>query len=227
METLRHVSMIMDGNRRWAKKHILEPWKGHEAGRKTLSNLIRYWATKTDIECLSLFSLSLDNFSKRTEIERQFLYKQFIEGFTELLKDPVLKAQQIRVRILGRWALIPNIYLKSLIQKVMSETKGYDKRSLSFFICYDGQDELVEAAKKVARGNITKGDFKRSLFTAELPEVDLMIRTGGEQRISGFMLWDISYAELYFTDVLFPDFDAEEFDKAVEEYNNRKRRFGK
>lgn len=217
----------MDGNRRWAVKHILKPWEGHEAGRKTLSSLIRHWATKTDIECLSLFSLSLDNFSKRTDVEKQFLYKQLMAGFTELLKDPMLKSQQIRVRVLGRWQLIPDIALKSLLQKVMSETKGHEKRSLSFFICYDGQDELVEAARKIARGNITKGDFKRSLFTAELPEVDLMIRTGGEKRISGFMLWDISYAELYFTDVLFPDFDTEEFDRAVVDYHNRKRRFGK
>lgn len=224
---MKHISMILDGNRRYAVQHGLNPWQGHEAGRKTLSNLIRYWATKTDIECLSLFSLSLDNFLKRTEIEKEFLYRQFITGFTELLDDKIIHDKGIQVKIIGKWELIPDKELKSLISKVVSKTKDYTKRKLSFFICYDGQDEIVEAARRFNPKEITKENFKKALFTAELPEVDLLIRTGGEKRISGFMLWDISYAELYFIDTLFPDFTPIEFNKAIEEYKNRKRRFGK
>lgn len=226
MKTLRHVALILDGNRRWAAQHNLKPWQGHEAGRKALFNLIKHWATKTNIECLSLFSLSLDNFLKRTELEKNFLYQQFILGFKELLTQPELKSEQIKVNIIGKWELIPNEELKQILKKVILTTKEHKKRALSFFICYDGQDEIVEAAKKLQKENITKETFKKALFTSELPEVDLLIRTGGEQRLSGFMLWDISYAELYFTKTLFPDFSPVQFNAAIEEYKNRQRRFG-
>jgi tritrans,polycis-undecaprenyl-diphosphate synthase [geranylgeranyl-diphosphate specific] len=232
MNTPQHVAIIMDGNRKWAQKHKLKPWEGHEAGRKALDRLVRYWVD-SEVKFLSLYSLSLDNFSKRSSIEKQFLYKLFKVGFTDLLKDKITHDAKIKVLILGKWELIPDKELKALFREVMEKTSGYSNKVLAFYICYDGQDELVEAAKRIAQKYGTAPDkisnevLKANLFTSGIPPVDLLIRTGGEQRLSGFLLWDASYAELYFTETLFPDSVPATFDAALEEYKNRKRRFGK
>jgi len=229
MEHLRHIAIILDGNRRWAQKHALKPWEGHEAGSKTLKKLLKYWVD-SDIPYLSLYTLSLDNFIKRSEIEKRFLFHLFKINFRELLEDELIHKGKVKVKILGKWELLPDKELKKLLKEVMEKTKDYDKKTLSFLICYDGQDEIVNAVQKlIGKGvkKVTPELIKQNLFTSELPPVDLLIRTGGEKRLSGFLLWDASYAELYFTETLFPDSVPKTFDEAIEEYKNRKRRFGK
>lgn len=225
---IKHIGLILDGNRRWSKKHALKPWEGHEAGRLTLSILTRYWASKTDIKYLSLYALSLKNFLGRSSLEKKLLYGSLERGFIDLLNDKLLKKEKIRVKIIGKWNLLPDKRLKKVLNEIISKTKKHNKKVLSFFICYDGQDEITEAAKEMKNvQRITRSTIKNNLFTKDLPPVDLLIRTGGEHRLSGFMLWDVSYAELYFTDILFPDFTPSSFNNAITEYKNRKRRFGK
>lgn len=226
-----HIGIIMDGNRRWAQKHKLNPWEGHEAGRKTLQRMINHFGNKESAtKYLTLYTLSLDNFKNRSEIEKQFLFKVLTQGFTELLKEPVIFDQKININVIGRWELLPDKALKDAVQKAIDATKNHKNKFIRFAICYDGHDEIVHACQKIVDSNtknITSELIKNNLFTKDLPPVDLVIRTGGEQRISGFLLWDASYAELYFTETLFPDSVPDTYEKAVEEFKNRQRRFGK
>ena len=227
-DTPSHVGMILDGNRRWALKHALKPWEGHKAGKENLQKMLYHWID-TDIKYLTLYSLSLDNFKNRNEIEKKFLLQVIQAGFDELVTDELIKKGEVNVNVIGRWELLPE-NLKKSIQKAIDATKDYNKKFLRFAICYDGQDELVHAAQNIANKEIetvTPETIKQNLFTKDLPPVDLLIRTGGEKRLSGFLLWDASYAELYFTEVLFPDAVPDTFDEAVEEFKNRQRRFGK
>ncbi|MDD5182390.1 MAG: polyprenyl diphosphate synthase [Candidatus Nanoarchaeia archaeon] len=226
-----HIGMILDGNRRYAQKHGLKPWEGHEEGKKALSKLIRYFAnSESQTKYLTLYALSLDNFQKRSQIERNFLYNVLKEGFTEILDEPIIFEKKINIDVIGRWELLPDKELKEAIQNAVDATKSHKNKFIRFAICYDGLDEIVNAAQKIVDSNakkVTKELIKENLFTKDLPPVDLLIRTGGEQRLSGFLLWDASYAELYFTETLFPDSIPGVYNSAIKDYANRQRRFGK
>lgn len=231
MKIPKHIAIIMDGNRRYAKKHKLKSWEGHEVGKKTLKKLVLHWLN-TKIENLTVYALSLDNLKKRSSTEKKFLFALLAEGFDELLKEPKIFKKQVNVGFLGRWDLIKYKELRKSIQDIKKATKKFNKKSLNFAIAYDGQDEIVQACKGVVKSKISSNKIdskiiKKHLYSSKLPPVDLLIRTGGDQRISGFLLWDISYAEFYFTPLLFPSFTPKQFDKAIKEFKKRQRRFGK
>lgn len=224
-----HVAIIMDGNGRWAKNRGLKRTNGHKKGAEALKKISEYVYDK-HIKILSVFAFSTENW-KRDKEEVDYLMNLFIKAFKENFE--VVKKKNVKVIFSGVKEKLSDKVIKQM-DKMMEDTK--DNKNGIFNIClnYGGQDEIVEATKKISKEvleknidikDINKDMFNKYLFN-DLPPIDLMIRTSGEYRISNFMLWQMAYAELYFTDTLWPDFDEKEFDKALDSYNKRDRRFG-
>ena len=223
-----HIAFIVDGNGRWGKSHGLSRSKGHEAGFKNLMKVLSYSYSR-GVKYFSAYLFSTENF-KRSKVEVDFLMGLLTGKLKEILD--FCHREHIKVLFSGRRDRLSSKVL-STMDKIEDETKDYDR---IFNICfnYGGHAEIVDGVKKIIndvdRGiikvdNIDDDLFSRYLYQ-DLPPVDLMIRTSGEMRISNFMLWQCSYAEFYFPSVLFPDFDENEFDKAILEYTKRDRRFG-
>ena len=229
-----HVAIIPDGNRRWAKAHDLPVHEGHERGFAMVRELVRY-AGKKNITYLSLWGLSLDNFTKRSPLEVAHLLRIFHDEFSKLIDDKEIHEGQVRVQILGRWREKFPAPHRAVFEKLIEVTAGYNKRVLTIFLAYNGTDEMLSAVNElVAQGRDDKdlvvdaNALKQHLFTADMPSVDLVIRTAGEKHISaGFMMWDTADSELYFPECYWPDFSNEEFDKALAEYGSRRRMKGK
>lgn len=225
----RHVGIIMDGNGRWATKRGLSRSMGHKAGAKALKKLCKH-LLKLEIPYLSVFAFSTENF-KRDKEEVDYLMNLFITMFqTEF---SFLKEEQVRVVFSGRREPLPVDVLKTMDQ-ITEETKDNKRATLNVCLNYGGQSELVDATKKIIQSiqegsvkidELNEKNFAQYLYQ-DLPPLDFVIRTSGEMRISNFMLWQASYAEFYFPDVLFPDFTPKEFDKAILEFQKRDRRFG-
>lgn len=224
-----HVAIIMDGNGRWAKNRGLKRTNGHKKGAEALKKISEYVYDK-HIKILSVFAFSTENW-KRDKEEVDYLMNLFIKAFKENFE--VVKKKNVKVIFSGVKEKLSDKVIKQM-DKMMEDTK--DNKNGIFNIClnYGGQDEIVEATKKISKevvnGNIDIKDINKDMFNKhlfnDLPPIDLLIRTSGEYRISNFMLWQMAYAELYFTDTLWPDFDEKEFDKALDSYNKRDRRFG-
>ncbi len=224
-----HVAIIMDGNGRWAKNRGLKRTNGHKKGAEALKKISEYVYDK-HIKILSVFAFSTENW-KRDKEEVDYLMNLFIKAFKENFE--VVKKKNVKVIFSGVKEKLSDKVIKQM-DKMMDDTK--DNKNGIFNIClnYGGQDEIVEATKKISKevvnGNIDIKDINKDMFNKylfnNLPPIDLLIRTSGEYRISNFMLWQMAYAELYFTDTLWPDFDEKEFDKALDSYNKRDRRFG-
>ena len=224
-----HVAIIMDGNGRWANKRGLKRTKGHQKGAEVLKKISEYVYDKK-IKVLSVFAFSTENW-KRDKDEVDYLMNLFIKAFKENFE--VVKKKDIKVVFSGIKTKLSDKVINAM-KKMTEETK--DNKNGIFNIClnYGGQDEILEATKqisldvkegKISIDEINKDMYENYLFN-DLPPIDLMIRTSGEYRISNFMLWQMAYAELYFTDVLWPDFDEKELDKAIDSFNKRDRRFG-
>lgn len=227
-----HITIIPDGNRRWAKKRGLELWKGHEEGALNTEKLVRY-AFNAGIKHLSFWGSSLDNIKKRPFLETRALMKIYEKYFSKLLKSDDIHKNQARINIIGKWREQFPAKLKKILEKAIDGTKSYKNYNLNFFLAYNGDDEMIEAVKKISKkiseaGKITAETIKENLMTKDLPPVDLLVRTGGEPHLSvGFMMWDIANSQLYFSEKLYPDFNEKEFGKAIEEYQRRERRMGK
>ena len=229
MEELKHIAIIMDGNGRWAKKRGLARSLGHKEGSKTLETVALH-AMEKNIPYLSVFAFSTENF-KRSKEEVDFLMNLFIEMFTKKFKK--LKEKGIKVVFSGIRDNLRKDVLESM-DFITKETKDNNKMTLNICLNYGGQSEIVDATKKIVKevedGKIKISDIDINLFEKylyqPLPPIDLLIRTSGENRISNFMLWEMSYSEFYFTDTLFPDFKEKELDAAINEYYNRNRKFG-
>ncbi len=227
----RHVAIIPDGNRRWAKKQNLKPWEGHRAGAANLENLIVF-AQKKGIECLSFWGSSIDNLQKRPLQEKQALLNIYTEYFSKILDNKEIHENEVRINFIGRWREQFPESLKKIIEKVIEKTRHYSRRNLNFLLAYSGVDEMKEAIKKIqaqcqAGVEITGDLIKKNLMTSELPAVDFIIRTGGEPHLSaGFMMWDSVDAQLYFSEKNFPDFTETELAAALVDYADRQRRFG-
>lgn len=223
-----HVAIIMDGNGRWATARGLSRSAGHQEGANTLEKIANHIFHR-GINYLSVFAFSTDNFKRKQE-EVDYLMNLFIRFFNKSFKRFAEKG--IKVVFSGRSEGLPE-KLINLIHKIERETNNTNGL-LNICLNYGGQEEIVDAAIKLHRDIVNKKiDIKkidRDLFYDylyhKMPPIDLLIRTGGELRVSNFMLYQASFAEFYFTDKLFPDFNAEEFDKALNEYNERDRRFG-
>ena len=224
-----HVAIILDGNGRWAKERGLTRSMGHDAGFTNLKNISKYILSK-GIKVLSVYAFSTENF-KRSKDEVDYLMNIFTSKFKSCIKD--FNKENIKVIFSGRDKPLPNKVLKAM-KELGEATKDNTKGILNLCINYGGRSELVDTCKKIGKmvenkeisiDDIDEELVSRNLYN-DLPDVDLMIRTSGELRLSNFMLWQNSYAEFYFPKTYFPDFDEEEFDKAIIEYTKRDRRFG-
>lgn len=220
-----HVGIIMDGNGRWARKRGLPRVMGHKVGVESVRSVIRV-ARKVGIRYLTLYTFSSENWQRPKE-EVSYLM-QLLK--TLLIKEvDELKRQGVRIRAIGRLGNLGKEVLEAL-NYAIEKTK--DNRDLNLYLAlsYGGRQEIVDAVNNMLRLGIKEVDeekFRNFLYDPELPDVDLLIRTAGEYRISNFLLWHTAYAELYITDVLWPDFREEEFLKAIEDYSKRVRKFGK
>lgn len=218
-----HVAIIVDGNGRWATDKGLSRSMGHKAGAENLENLVLYVLSK-GVKVISLYVFSTENF-KRSAEEVNYLMDLFIKKFKSTIKK--YDKKNIKVLFSGREKPLSDEVIKSM-REMEEKTKNNTGGIVNFCLNYGGHSEIIDAIKKIKADNIedlTEEEFGKYLYN-DLPMVDLMIRTGGEMRISNFLLWQLSYAELYFTKVYFPDFNNDEFDKAVIEYSRRDRRFG-
>ncbi len=224
-----HVGIIMDGNGRWAQKRGLARSLGHKAGADNLLSLCKH-ISKVGVKYLSLYAFSTENF-KREVGEVNYLMNLFIELFNSKLKE--LSDNNVKVIFSGRREPLPEKVLKAM-DEVVTYSENNTGLILNICINYGGRAEIVDMTKKLCElykdNKITLEDIDYDLVNKnlyhELPDVDLVIRTSGELRISNFMLYQSSYAEYYFPETLFPDFNEEEFDKAILEFNKRNRRFG-
>jgi undecaprenyl diphosphate synthase len=225
-----HIAIIMDGNRRWAEKRLLPRQMGHRAGAKAVRLLIES-CVKKSIPYVTLFAFGSENWN-RPEKEVSTLLELFLENLEKEL--PTLQKNNIRLKIIGERARLSSV-LQTKIQEVEEQTAGNTALHLILAISYGGQWDICQAVRKLAdqvkEGSlsseaITPILFEATLSTETLPQVDLLIRTSGEKRLSNFLLWQLAYAELYFTDVLWPDFDEATLEQALLEYRQRKRRFG-
>ncbi|MBR9679287.1 MAG: di-trans,poly-cis-decaprenylcistransferase [Nanoarchaeota archaeon] len=222
-----HVGIIIDGNRRWAQSRNKHPWDGHKVGGEALGRILEH-ADKKGIKNITIYIWSLKNNAGRSAEEKKQIFKLILKWIKDLLKES--KKRKTRIRFLGRWEEATEI--KKELEKTMEQTKNYTEKNLNFCFMYDGQAEIIDACNKAMKEGlegITIETFKEHLYTKDLPPLDLIIRTGMEDgcRLSGFMLWDASYAELIFHNTLWPDYSKEQLNEDLEEFSKRNRRFGK
>ena len=224
-----HVGIIMDGNGRWAKERGLPRREGHLAGINALENVLRR-AEKLGIPCLTVYAFSTENW-KRPVQEVKFLFQLFEETLMKRAGD--LFSNNIKVKVIGRRESLPASLLKT-IDRIEEKTSGNKKHTLNIAFNYGGRAEIVDVVSAVIReyekgkkcAQIDEEVIESFLYNPEFPEVELLIRTGGEKRLSNFLLWQSAYAELYFTEKYWPDFDGDELEKAIEDFKKRNRRFG-
>lgn len=228
----RHVGLILDGNRRWARKRNLHINMGHLAGYETLKRVL-FYLLELEIKYLSIYSLSAENVRKRSKEELDYIYYLMIKAFEEVMKEPKIKDEKVKINFIGKLELVPSI-IRDKLDRLSSLTEGHDKYHINFCVVYDGQEEIVDAVKKIVKDDIEtekidKKLIKSYLYTKEFPELDFLIRTGMEDgaRISGFLLWDSSYAEFKFRNEYWPDYNKDMLIEDMKDYLQRKRRHGK
>lgn len=220
-----HVSMIMDGNGRWAKEKGKERLFGHAEGIESVRACTEY-AVERGIRYLSLFAFSTENWNRPVE-EVEGLMRMMIKAISN--ETPTFVKNGIRFRVIGDFSGLSQ-ELQQEIEDCQKLTEKFNNLTLIVFLSYSGKWDILQAARKAAQAgesNISEKEFESYLSTAGIPDPDLIIRTSGEQRISNYMLWQAAYSELYFTKTLWPDFRKNEFRLALEEYASRSRRFGK
>ncbi|MCD5322716.1 MULTISPECIES: isoprenyl transferase [Pontibacillus] len=226
----RHVAIIMDGNGRWAKKRGLPRVAGHKEGMNVVKKIVRR-ATDLNVGVLTLYAFSTENW-KRPKNEVEFIMKLPDEFLNTYL--PELIENNVRVQTIGHIEKLPP-HTKKAVENAKDQTKRNTGLILNFALNYGGRDEIVQAVRQVAKDVIDENEdpsiiseemIESHLYTHTLPDPDLLIRTSGEQRLSNYLLWQLAYAEFWFTEVLWPDFDEGQFEKALHDYQKRKRRYG-
>ncbi len=224
--TPHHLGIIIDGNRRWAKKKKLPSFEGHRRGLEKIEDLA-VWTKVRGIKILTLFVFSTENW-KRSKNEVSWLMKLFSFSLGDRKKIQKFNENEIRIRIIGqREALSKSIQKK--IKNIEEYTKNNKAMILNFAMNYGGRAEIIQIIKKIAREKIPTERIDENMVSGNLyaPDLDLLIRTGGEQRISNFLIWQAAYSELYFCKKYWPDFTEKDLDNALTDYANRQRRFGK
>jgi len=229
-ETPHHVAIIMDGNGRWAKAHGLPRLKGHQEGANSVIAIIRA-CKEAGVKYLTLYAFSVENWIRP---------KSEIRGLMKLLqkflheREEELHQNNIRLRIIGQLQDLPKP-IQDELRRVMKATESYDEGHLILALSYGGRTEITRATKEIAQRvkdgtldpeEVDEETVAQHLYAPDVPDPDLLIRTSGEVRVSNFLLWQISYAELYFTDTMWPDFREPDFMKALEEFGQRRRRYG-
>ena len=220
MNSVKHVAIIMDGNGRWGLKHKKSRNLGHKEGLNTVEKIIKA-TIKNKIKYLTLYAFSTENW-KRPKTEVNFLFKLIISYFKKELEKVILNG--IKINILGKITQLP-LKLRLSLKEVMYRTKKNKKIIVNLAINYGSQDEIVYAAKKTKK-NVNIHSIKKNLYTKNLPNPEILIRTGGHKRLSNFLLWQLAYAEIYFLDKLWPDFNGTDLKKIVNNYKKVKRNFG-
>ena len=227
----RHISIILDGNRRYSKKLGMKVWQGHKFGTEKVKDILE-WCLELKIKELTLYSFSMDNF-KRPEKEKKVLFSLFKKSIDKLKNDERLDKYGIRISFIGRLGKFPENIQKEM-DAVMRQTSKNKKFRLNFAMAYSGKAEITDALKKII-GKIKKNKIKmedidenlvgENLYLNSNP--DILIRPGGEKKISDFLLWQISYSEIFFIEKLWPEFTKEDLIEVIREFNQRERRFGK
>lgn len=225
----KHVALIPDGNRRWAKKRNLKPWMGHWHGLKNLEDILK-WSVNHGILYTSFWGASIDNVLKRDKKEVDFLMKIFESEFKKLAKSKLIKDKQVKINVIGEWKKYFPEKTVLAIKQCIEATKNNDKIFANFFLAYSGTKEIIDCAKNITDKkikNITRDTIKQNLLTKDLPPVDLLIRTGGEPHNSdGFMMWDTANSQCIFLKKCWPDFNEKDLEKCIKEYSKRERRMG-
>jgi tritrans,polycis-undecaprenyl-diphosphate synthase [geranylgeranyl-diphosphate specific] len=230
-----HIGVILDGNRRWAVQHEKVPWEGHYAGGENVKEFLK-WCLNLNIKTITLYALSTENFN-RSPRELDELMKMYEKALKDVLSSDVLNKYQVNVRVIGRMSLLPS-NLQELIKEVEKKTETYNQFYLNIALAYGGRSEIVDATKEIATlvklgevkpEDISEALIEKHLYTSHLPQPDpdLIIRTGSESRLSNFLLWQAAYSELFIIDVYWPDFREIDLERAIRDYQKRKRRFGK
>lgn len=226
----QHIAIIMDGNRRWAKEHKLPIKVGHKKGAETIEKIVRY-ANKLGVKNVTAYAFSTENW-KRSEEEvsaLMSLLKQYLDDFSKKADT-----ENFRIRVIGDISVL-RADLQESIYDAMNRTKDNTGVSFNIALNYGGRDEIVKATQKIAEkvklGELNPEDINekllsKNMYTFDIPDPDLMIRTSGEFRISGFLIWQLAYTEFLFVNKYWPDFDEEDLDMAIEEYKKRNRKFG-
>jgi len=226
----KHLAIIMDGNGRWAKQKGLIRALGHEGGTKSVKVTVETCA-KLGIENLTLYAFSTENWN-RPKLEVETLMKLLISSLKKEIKT--LQANNIKLNAIGNLTNLP-LKVQKELQEVIDKTSENTRMTLTLALSYGAREELIQAVKKISnkvKNNIISEEaidesiINQHLYTHNLPDVDLVIRTSGEHRISNFLLWQIAYAEFYFTDVLWPNFDGDQLDLSIHDFSRRQRRFG-
>ncbi|HLE46611.1 MAG TPA: polyprenyl diphosphate synthase [Thermoplasmata archaeon] len=229
----RHVAIIMDGNRRFAQELGLgNPGMGHAKGRDKLEEVLQ-WCLDVGVRILTVYAFSTENLSRPSE-EVRGLMRLFAENFRRVGDDERVHRYRIKVQVFGDRDLLPED-VKESIAYAESRTKDYEDYSFNLAVAYGGREEILDAIREVVRdaqaGHVTAEQidekfFSKRLYTADLPDPDLVLRTSGEERISNFLLWQLAYSELYFVDVYWPGFRKIDFLRAIRSYQQRRRRYG-
>ncbi|WP_303235144.1 polyprenyl diphosphate synthase [Methanosphaera cuniculi] len=230
----KHVAIIMDGNRRYSKlQGNMNVIEGHKKGVSTLENVLE-WCIDLGIEIVTVYAFSTENFNRPSQ-EVEGLMNLFVESFTDIATNKKIHKNKVRIKAVGKLELFPQ-EVRDAIKYAEDKTKDYDSHQINIALGYDGRVEIVDALKKIAEdiksGKIEPSEINEemindNLYTAGLEDPNLVIRTSGEERLSGFLLWQSSYSELYFTDSLWPELRKVDFLRAIRSYTQRDRRFGK
>ncbi len=236
-DRIKHIAFIMDGNRRWAVRNGLNKLEGHRNGVKALLNVLE-WQKKLGIKVMTFYALSRDNKKKRSREEYESLMDLFNEYFEKLKKrinDVEERFPKVRVSVFGRYKELREDVVEK-IDKIIGETSNNDAFFVNFCINYDGQDEIVYATKRICdrviKGeldlrDIDEGVIKKHIYNSEFPAPEVIVRTGDSPRLSGFMLWDSMYSEIYFSKKMWPDFGTEELFNVIEWFAGINRKFGR
>ena len=230
-----HVAIILDGNRRWASNKSMIPWIGHRQGANKVDELMD-WCLELNVKSITLYAFSTENFARPPQ-EIEEIMKLVEEKLFSILDNERIHENKVRVKAIGRLDLLPKS-TQEIIQQVEESTKDYNEVFLNIALAYGGRAEIVDATKEIAKKavngeldpeKINEELFENYLYTAHMPkqDADLIIRTSGEERLSGFLSWQSAYSELCFVDVNWPDFRLIDLLRAVRTYQRRKRRFGK
>ncbi len=223
---IRHLAIIMDGNGRWAKKKGLPRSAGHRAGVDAVKKIVTA-CRRRGLEYVTLYTFSRENWS-RPKGEVNFLFDLLVQFLRQELK--ALLEQSIRLNILGEWQDLP-LPVRQALKHACHKSRSGQEMVLNLALNYSGRDEVLRACKKLVQQatdpeTIDESMFRTALYTGDQPDPDLIIRTSGEQRLSNYLIFQAAYAELYFTPVLWPDFDEAELERAFEDFQHRQRRFG-
>ncbi len=229
----RHIGIIPDGNRRWARLQGWDVFFGHEKGYERMREVLD-WIWELGVSHVTIYAMSTENCTRRSPEEREHLFDIIKRGMEELRSDPRIRERRVRVRVIGRRELVRPDVLEEA-RRLEDETRGFGERTLQIALCYGGRDEILRAARLIARdaasgrldpGDIDEGVFTRYLYTNGAPDPDLIIRTSGEERISNFLLWQSAYSELYFAEAYWPEFRRIDLWRAIRSYQKRERRYG-